>query len=117
MNRRGSISRRSEGSWTIQASGGFHEGTGKRVRKTVTVKGSRAEAERTLTKLLREIDTGQVADPGRLTLQSYMDTKWLPHAATRVRATTHERYVSLMRRHVFPRIGRLQLGKLRPMHI
>jgi len=46
-----------------------------------------------------------------------MEEKWLPHAATRVRPTTHERYVSLMRRHVLPRIGRVQLSKLRPMHV
>src|SRR4051812_31500996 len=114
---RGHIEQRSEGRWMIQASGGFQEGTGKRVRRTLTVRGSRKDAERVLTRLLREIDTGQVADPGRLTLQRYMDDRWLPHAATRVRPTTHERYVSLMRRHVLPRIGRMQLSKLRPMHV
>ncbi len=42
---------------------------------------------------------------------------WLPHAATRVRATTHERYASLFRRHIEPRIGRVRLAKLRPLHI
>jgi integrase len=114
---RGHIEQRSAGSWTVQVSGGFSETTGRRVRVTRTVKGSRRDAERELTRALRDVDQGLVAEPGRATLRSYLEERWLPHAGTRVRPATHERYCSLMRRHVEPRIGRIRLAKLRPVHV
>lgn len=114
---RGHITQRSEGSWTVQVSGGFSETTGARVRVTRTVRGTHRDAERELTRLLRDVDQGIVAEPGRMTLTRYLEDRWLPHAATRVRPGTHERYCSLMRVHVEPRIGRTQLAKLRPMHV
>lgn len=46
----------------------------------------------------------------------YLEDRWLPHAATRVRPA-NERYSSLLRRHVEPRIGRIQLANPRPIHI
>jgi integrase len=113
---RGHIEQRSAGSWTIQASGGFSD-SGKRIRVTRTVRGSRRDADRALTKLLHEVDTGTVVVDGRTPLERYLEDRWLPHAATRVRPTTHERYCSLLRGHVEPKIGRVRLAKLRPFHI
>jgi integrase len=113
---RGHIEQRTTGSWTIQASGGFDDG-GRRVRITRTVRGTRRDAERELTRLLRDVDQGLVADPGRMTLTRYLQDRWLPHAATRVRPTTYERYCSLLRRHIVPRIGSVPLAKLRPLHV
>ena len=60
---RGSITQRSAGSWMIQVSGGFDDG-GKRIRLTQSVRGSRKDAEKALTKMLRDIDTGTVAMSG-----------------------------------------------------
>jgi len=81
------------------------------------VRGSRRDAEKALTALLREIDQGLVAEPGRVSVARFLEDRWLPHAVTRVRQATHERYGSLLRRHVIPRIGRVQLSKLRPVHV
>lgn len=116
MATRGSVRQRSSGSFTIQVSGGFDAG-GRRVRITRTVRGSERDAQRELTKILRDVDRGEVADPGRLTLARYLTERWLPHAATRVRPNTHGRYESLMRIHVTSRIGNVKLAKLRPMHV
>jgi integrase len=114
---RGNIKQRTAGSWTVQVSAGFEPTTGRRVRITRTVRGTERDAQRELTRLLREVDQGLVADPGRQTLTRYLEDRWLPHAATRVRPTTHDRYASLLRCHVEPRIGRLSLGKVRPVHV
>jgi integrase len=113
---RGSITKRSPGSWTIQASGGFND-AGKRVRVTRTIQGSRRDAERALTKLLHEVDTSTVVLDGRTPLGTYLTTKWLPHASTRVRAKTLQRYEGLVRVHIVPRIGRVKLNALRPQHV
>ena len=113
---RGSITKRSVGSFTIQASGGFDD-AGRRVRITRTVRGSRRDADRALTKLLREVDTGTAVTVGRATLARYLVETWLPHAATRVRPTTHRRYAALVRVQIVPRIGRVKLSALRPAHV
>lgn len=113
---RGHISKRSAGSWTIQASGGFDD-AGKRVRITRTVRGSRRDAEKVLTKLQREVDTGTATANGSTTLARYLSEVWLPHAATRICPTTLRRYSSLVRVQIVPRIGRVKLAKLRPIHI
>jgi integrase len=113
---RGHVEQRSAGAWTIQASGGFDD-AGKRVRITRTVRGSRRDADRALTKLLREVDTGTAIASGSATLGRYLTETWLPHAATRVRPTTHRRYAALVRVQVVPRIGRVKLSGLRPAHV
>ena len=97
---RGHISQRSTGSWRLVVSAGVDPSTGKVRQRTKTVRGSRREAERELTALLREVDQGIVTDPGRATVDSYLE-RWLEHVATRVRPRTHERYASLTRRHVY----------------
>lgn len=102
--------------WLVQVSGGFDEFTGRRRRVTRRHRGTRKDAERALTRLLAEMDSGEWADPGRLTLGRYLEDRWLPHAATRVRPSTHVRYAGLVRHHVLPSIGRVKLAKLRPSH-
>jgi integrase len=113
---RGSITQRTPGSWTVQASGRFDD-AGKRIRKTRTIRGSRTDAEKALTKLLREVDQGDVASSGKVTVRSYLEGKWLPHVRTRIRPTTARRYEQLMRVHVIPQIGGVKLSALRPHHV
>ncbi len=113
---RGSVRETSPARWVVQVSGGFDEFSGRRRRVTRRIRGSRRDAERELTRLLRDLDAGEWADPGRLTLGRYLEERWLPHAATRVRHSTHVRYAGLVRTHIVPRIGRVKLAKLRPAH-
>ena len=107
---RGHVTQRSPGSWSIQVSGGFDD-AGHRVRLTRTVRGSRTDAEKALTKLLRDVDTGTAVPTGSTTLAHYLTETWLPHAATRVRPSTLRRYEGLIRVHVLPKIGRVRLSR------
>jgi integrase len=78
---------------------------------------TRKEAERELARLLRELDTGQWADPATLTFGEYLQ-RWLVDAARqKVGARTYERYEAIMRLHVAPVLGTLPLAKLRPLHL
>ena len=91
--------------------------TGKRRQKWVSGFVTRKEAERTLTKLLRELDTGTDLDPTRLTTGEYL-TYWLETVARRrVRPTTFERYERAARVHIAPHIGGVPLVKLSPPHL
>lgn len=108
---------RSPGSWRITVSARFDPLTGKRRQRTRTVRGTRASADRALTKLLREVDQGLVADPGRLTLAEYLEDQWLSHMRTRLEATTFERYDRAIRQHIVPELGAVKMSKLTPLHI
>ena len=52
----------------------------------------------------------------RLTVGGYLD-RWLATCSSTLRPTTLSTYRSLVRRHVEPRIGAAQLGRLTPIAI
>ena len=65
----GHIRERTPGSFELRYSLGANPATGKRRIATVTVRGTRKEAERELRRLLRALDTGDHVDPNRLTVR------------------------------------------------
>jgi integrase len=102
--------------WQAVVSAGFDPITKKRVQHYATAR-TKEEADRELTRLLRDKDTGASVDPGKLTLGRYVIDQWLPHQATRVRPRTLHRYEQLLRVHVLPVLGGVKLAKLRPAHV
>jgi integrase len=61
--------------------------------------------------------SGTLSDSGKLTIGEYL-TRWLDNSAkNKVRATTLERYEVLVRLHLKPILGGVQLGKLRAIDI
>jgi integrase len=113
---RGHIEKRSANSYRIAVSAGFDPVTGKRKQVWRTVRGTRKLAEQELTKLLRDVDSGSLADPGRITVGEYLE-KWLAHVRTRVRARTYERYSQIVRNQLTPNLGAIRLAKLTPLQI
>ena len=111
---KGSISQRSPGSWTIRYDAPSLNG--KRKQLTRTVRGTKAQAQRELTRLLHEIATGGFAEPERITVAEYLD-RWLQEHASQVRPTTLETYERLTRCHLVPRLGHILLHQLHPLHI
>jgi integrase len=111
------LKQRSKGSWRYVISDGYDPVTGKRRQITGTIRGSKRQAEQEFTRIQRDLDEGMLADAGRLTLGTYVENRYLPHIATRVRRTTLKRYRTLFRLHVIPVIGPVRLGKLRPSHV
>jgi integrase len=112
---RGSIRPRGDG-FEISVSAGIDPVTGKRKRIYRWARGKK-EAERVLTDLLKAVDSGSFADPGKLTMAAYLRDTWLPHIATRVRPRTALRYRQLLEGHVISIIGAVKLAKLRPAHV
>lgn len=113
----GYLSKRGKDSWTLQISAGFDPLTGKRRRITRTVKGTKAEAQRALTQLQAQIDSGVDLPPGKITVADVLD-RWLKtHALQNCAPRTYRRYEGLIRVHVTPVIGNLPLAKLRAPHI
>ena len=91
--------------------------TGKKRYHADTVQGTKAEAERRLTELLREKDTGTFTKPSRLTVREYLEQWFRDYAETHVRRRTQEGYRGNLDRYILPRIGHVPLDKLTPRHV
>lgn len=113
---RGNIRRRSNGSWTIQVYAGRDPETGRKRYVSRTVRGSKKDAEAALANLIRAQETGLDLSAARLTVAAFLG-RWLEVSRDRVKPRTHHRYGELIRLHVNPVIGAIQLTKLRPLHV
>lgn len=103
-------------SWTVVVTVG-KDAEGKPVQVWRTVAGSRSEAEKERTRILRDRDTGAVIPAaGRMALGDYLDD-WLGHMKSRIRSTTWERYRGLVTHHITPQIGEVKLADIKPRHV
>ena len=113
---RGTIRQRAKGSWTIQVYAGRDPVTGKKLRIARTVKGTKKEAELALAKLIQSVETGIDFNASKMTFAEYSN-RWLDSKRKKVRPKTIQRYSDLMRLHIVPVIGGIQLLKLKPLHL
>jgi integrase len=112
----GQIVQRGGSAWLVRVYVG-RRADGSREYRSRTIKGSRKAAERALTKMLREKDTGQLVVPTRETLAAYLK-RWLDLSAKpRVRERTLRDYGQLIHRHIVPVVGSVRLDRLTPLHI
>ena len=110
---RGPIRQRSKvrkDSWTVQIYLGRDPITGKKRYHSKAVKGTKAQAERRLTELQRQVDTGTYADPSPLTVAEYL-REWLDENKS-VSDRTMEGYRGNVERYIIPRIGPLPVERL-----
>ena len=113
---RGTLKQRSKGIWTIIPDAGRDPATGKRRQQWHTVKGTKREAQKRLTELLHEVDTGLYIKPAQVTVDTFL-RQWLQdYAANRVRSTTLEGY-QWRARSIVATLGNIRLADLRPQHI
>lgn len=111
----GSIFQRANGTWVARLDRGYDE-NGKRLRKDVYGKTKR-EVQEKLTRMQSDSLNGTLLETQRITVAEFMK-RWLEDAARpSVRETTYVWYEGLIRLHIAPRIGGVQLAKLTPMHI
>jgi Phage integrase, N-terminal SAM-like domain len=110
---RGSITRRGKHSWMLRFD--LPAIDGKRRQHTVSIKGTRQDAQRELTKLLATVDQGHLDDPTRQTVGEYL-AGWLNNVLT-LSGKTLQRYKELNEHQINPHLGAIKLPKLRPEHI
>lgn len=114
---RGHVKQRAKGSWTIWLELPRDPVTGKRRQKTLTVKGSKREAEKKLVELEHQIDTGGFVNPAKATVAEFL-RQWLrDYVSTNVRAATSEGYRIMIGCHLVPNLGAIPLSQLQPSHI
>ncbi len=110
----GSIYKRRDGRWTAAVSLGYKDG--KRWRKTFYGK-SRREVREKLSTALRAHQQGLPVAPERQTVGQFLE-RWLSDSVKpSVRPLTYDRYEQLVRLHISPALGRIDLPKLSPQHV
>ncbi len=115
---RGNITRRGARSYRLKYDAGERDrATGARLIEYVTVRGTRKDAERELTRILTALDKGTHIEPHKLTVAEYLERWLVDHAKHRVAAKTFERYAEFVLKHLMPALGAHQLAKLAPLHI
>jgi len=111
------VRQRSKGSWQITIELGRDPVTGKRLRATSTVRGSRRHAESELTAKLHALSRGSYVRPSKQTTGEFLE-RWLRDSAKGSLAPrTFERYEDAIRSHVIPTLGSIRLTDLRAAHV
>jgi integrase len=111
----GTIFKRKDGRWAGSVTVGYDQ-AGRRRRHTV-YGAKRSEVHEKLVELQNESRSGIVAEPGRVSVAQFLE-RWLHDSArTRLRPSTLRLYTGLVRNHINPRIGGVQLRKLGPEHV
>lgn len=107
----GTIYQRPDGTWAAQVSLGHDPLTGKRKRRSIYGR-TRKEVQEKLTKLLREVQTGEYIEPTKITLSAWLK-KWLAtYKKGELSASAYEDYEGHIRRHIAPVLGEIPLAKL-----
>ena len=105
------------GSYSIKVSIGKDATTGKYKYQWFTVKGDRKNAEKRLTEILHQIDTGSFMQPGKTTVAEYLN-RWIgDYAKSNLSPRTVEGYEHIIKRYIIPRIGDTLLAHVRPEHL
>jgi integrase len=81
------------------------------------VKGSKRDAEKRLSEILHQLDTGTYMKSGKTTMADYLN-RWLAdYVKPNLSPRGFERYESITRVHLIPALGGIQLTLLRPEHL
>jgi integrase len=111
---RGSIRRRGKRSWQIRFDEGV-DAAGRRKARWATVRGTRQDAQRELTRLLAAADAGTLPEPSKATVSEYL-RQWIKNDPD-LSPKTAERYLELAELQVIPHLGNTVLQRLRPKHV
>ena len=112
----GSIQKRPDGSWRVEVEAGRNPITGKRIRKSKVVRGTRKQAEKVKQELFLELGDKD-ALRGGITLDFFFQHFYLPDARERLRYSTVDDYESKYRLYIQSAIGGLQLLDLTPLAV
>ena len=104
----GSITQRSEGTWSLRYYAPAEDGKFRQVRETV--KGSQAKAEKELRARLSNLDQGAYVDKKKLTVRPFLDRFMAEYACNKA-LKTQQGYLQLINAYLSP-IAKLPVQKL-----
>ena len=112
----GSIRKRGSKSWELTLDLGRDE-KGKRDRRYFTVHGTKKQAQQRLRELLTEVDGGIVPSPERIKMREWL-ARWMSDCVVGyLSQATQDRYAGIIKNHLNPAVGHIELRKLSPGHV
>lgn len=115
-NGEGCIRKRKDGKWEARFTNGRDPATGKLKTRSIYGK-TRQEVNEKLTQALNDINQGTYVETNKVTLGSWLDTWLAQYAKPHIRPATWESYEMLIRVHIKPILGSVDLKKLQPSHL
>ena len=103
--------------WTIYVYLGRDPVTNRRKYKTEVFRGTRRDADRRRTELLRDLDTGDYIEPSGLTTAEFLRTWLRDSVEVRVRQQSFVVYRRVAERHIIPVVGHIPVEKLTSQEI
>jgi len=113
---RGHIVKRGKSSYTVVLNMGIDPTSGKRKQQWVSVKGNKKDAEKRLSEMLHQIDTGSFMRPGKTTVADFLE-RWIEDHQRNLSPRAAERYGRIVRTHLVPNFGNITLTQLKPEHL
>ena len=114
---RGNVAKRGKYSWRLRFDVGTHP-NGRRKVHSVTVRGTKRQAEAKLAELLAAVEKRTYVEPSKLTVAELVRARLAQWKASgNITDNTHERYGELIEHQIVPHIGAKQLQKLKPLDI
>jgi integrase len=111
------IHRRSAGTWEVVVELGRDPRSGKRERRTFTVRGTKRDAERAAAAQVAAVAGGAFGDPTRETVEQFLRRWFRDYVEPSLALSTQRRYREVVEFDIIPFVGQLPLQKLRPHHI
>lgn len=114
---KGHIEKRGKGSWTVVIDQGRNAISNKRERIYKSVAGPKREAEKVMTELLYQLQTGTYIDPTNITVGEYF-VQWLTtYVDQNLSSKSIRSYRLEVENHIIPGLGMIPLTKLSPLHL
>ena len=112
----GSIRGRGKATWELTIDLG-RGASGKRRRKFVNVKGTKAQAQLKLREMLTSLDRGIPVSSSKILFSDWLSRWFAEYVVLKTRQRSQERYEGLIRNHIVPSLGHIELAKVTPTAI
>lgn len=112
----GTIRQRSNGKWEARITIGTNPGTGKPIRRSIYAD-TQKEARQQMTAILRELDKGTYQKPSKITVSEWLNEWLTTFCVNKVKLLTFQSYQSIIKNHITPAIGAVELQAVKGTHI
>lgn len=112
----GTIRQRADGRWEARYTVGRDPGTGKQVQRSV-YGSTQKEVRKKLAQAVAALDGGVYQAPNRITVAAWF-AEWLStFCADKVKPLTYQSYTGIIKNHIVPAIGAVELQAVKGSHI
>ena len=115
-NNAGTIRQRPDGRWEGRITVGINPATGKPLRRSI-YGNSQAAVRKKMTAITKALDDGSYQTPSKMKAGEWFDTCLETYWKNKVKPLTYQSYEGIIKNHIKPYIGGMELQSVRGVHI